>query len=125
MQSHLRLPTQPTCPAAQSSPPDTTAQQHPSFSPPVFAALAARLKRAPYTLMPAEILQIFNHVPRNRAELVMVVEEGEDRYPEEVLEGMLELIEDVLVRGKELPTLGGQTRRRGGKKGGVTGKARR
>ena len=98
MQTYLCQPGQPTCPNPAQQDSSNGDPQHPSFSPEVFVTLASQLKREPFKLLHAEILQIFNIVPRNRMELVMIVEEGEDRYNDEVLEQMLQLIEDVLVR---------------------------
>lgn len=52
--------------------------------------------------MESEMVQVFNHVPRSREELVMVLEDAEERFGEEVLDEMLGAIGDVLVHGKGL-----------------------
>ena len=52
--------------------------------------------------MESEVVQIFNHVPRNREDMVMVLEDAEERFEEEVLDEMVKVIGDVLVHGKGL-----------------------
>ena len=66
-------------------------------------------------------MQIFNHVPRNREELGMLLEDAEERFEEEVLDEMVTVIGDVLVHGKGLDDVGvleegesGSERRRSG-----------
>jgi hypothetical protein len=54
-------------------------------------ALAETL-RVKYKLLPAEINQLLSHPPKTRTELVLVVEEGEERFDEDVLDEMISLI---------------------------------
>jgi len=56
--------------------------------------------------MESEVLQIFNHVPRNTEELGMLLEDVEERFEEDVLDEMLRVIGDVLVHGKGLDDVG-------------------
>ena len=56
--------------------------------------------------MESELVQIFNHVPRNREELGMLLEDAEERFEEEVLDEMVTVIGDVLVHGKGLDDVG-------------------
>lgn len=52
--------------------------------------------------MESEVVQIFNHVPRNREELEMLLEDVEERFGEDVLDEMVTVIGNVLVHGKGL-----------------------
>ena len=56
--------------------------------------------------MESELVHIFNHVPRNREELGMLLEDAEERFEEEVLDEMVTVIRDVLVHGKGLDDVG-------------------
>jgi len=56
--------------------------------------------------MESEVMQIFNHVPRNREELGMLLEDFEERFGEEELDEMVKVIADVLVHGKGLDDVG-------------------
>jgi hypothetical protein len=72
----------------------------------VFVVLTRILKGRKYGLMESEVMQIFNQVPRDREELVMVLEDAEERFKEEVLDEMVGVIGDVLVHGKGLDDVG-------------------
>ncbi|KAF2399442.1 hypothetical protein EJ06DRAFT_582767 [Trichodelitschia bisporula] len=109
VKSILTIPTQPTCPV-DTAPLVTEAQKAaaPTFrSERVFAALARRLRAKPFSLLPAEILQVFNHVPRSRTELTMIVQEGEERFAEEVLDQCLDVIREIMVEGRGLDVVNG------------------
>jgi hypothetical protein len=68
----------------------------------VFVVLTRILKGKRYGLMESEVVQIFNHVPRSREDLVMLLEDAEERFEEEVLDEMVKVIGDVLVHGMGL-----------------------
>lgn len=70
--------------------------------PRVFVVLTRILKGKRYGLMESEVVQIFNHVPRNREELEMLLEDVEERFGEDVLDEMVTVIGNVLVHGKGL-----------------------
>jgi hypothetical protein len=84
-----------------SATPSTTV---PSISMPL-VSLAETL-RVKYKLLPAEINQLLSHPPKTRTELVLVVEEGEERFDERVLDEMIALI----ALGIESCQAGGQIR---------------
>jgi hypothetical protein len=100
----LNLHTQPT-----SSAPSSSQQPLARFlvsDPRVFVVLTRILKGKRYGLMESEVVQIFNHVPRCREDLVMVLEDAEERFEEVVLDDMVKVIGDVLVHGKGLDDVG-------------------
>jgi hypothetical protein len=50
--------------------------------------------RNKYGLLPAEITMLISRPPTTRTELCMVVEEGEERYDESVLDEMVALVQE-------------------------------
>ena len=91
----LELPTQPT----------SAATAHPNLllsDPRVFVALPRRLRGPKFRLLQSEVLQIFDHVPRDRDKLAMLLEDAEQRFSEEELDEMVRIIDDVLVKGEGL-----------------------
>jgi len=52
-------------------------------------------------LLSTEIAGIINQIPRTSIELCLIVEEGEERFKEEELEEMVELVKKYLVEGVE------------------------
>jgi DNA-directed RNA polymerase subunit F len=69
-----------------------------NFTPETINELTIALKAKPYKLLAAEILQILNHVPRNTTELSMLLEEAEERFPEEKLEAIVGIIDKILAK---------------------------
>lgn len=65
------------------------------FSDRNFSGLATQLRQKKFGLLPAEILQIMNHLPTNHSELTMIVEETDLRFPDK--EGQAILDELLLV----------------------------
>jgi hypothetical protein len=80
--SILSLPTQAT----------TTVK----FTPEKIHLLTTTLHAPPFNLLPSEILQILNHVPRRKAEMRMLLEDAEERFDDAALEDMLSAIARTL-----------------------------
>ncbi|KAI1315314.1 hypothetical protein EDD11_000975 [Mortierella claussenii] len=60
----------------------------------------ASLRRAlaPYELMKVELLQILNLRPKSPVELLLIIEEFEERFTMEDCSAMLQIIREVLIR---------------------------
>jgi DNA-directed RNA polymerase subunit F len=54
--------------------------------------ILAETLRVKYNLLPAEINQLISSPPKTRMELTLIVEEGEERFDEEVLDEMLSVL---------------------------------
>ena len=86
--------------------------------PRAFVALPRRLRAPPFRLLQSEVLQIFNHVPRDRDGLALLLEDAEQRFAEVEMDEMLRIIEDVLVKGEGLDEVGPLEEGDGGGKDG-------
>jgi hypothetical protein len=84
--TYFDRPTQPT----------TRPIQRAHFTPVAITALTGKLAAAPYKVLQSELLQILNHVPRDVTELSMLVEDADQRFDEQMLEEMVQLIKATL-----------------------------
>jgi len=76
--------------------PTKRTHQRAHFTPASILNLTKALRAPPYELMQAEILQILNHVPKDTAEVQMLVEDAEQRFDTKTLEDIYELIRSTL-----------------------------
>jgi len=97
LQSHLH--TQVT--SILSLDPITQQRTRQPISNAQISKLASLLANEPYKLLSTEIAGIINQIPRTSIELCLIVEEGEERFKEEELEEMVELVKKYLVEGVE------------------------
>lgn len=68
----------------------------------MFLVLTRKLRGGRFKLLQSEVLQIFNHVPRDREKLGMLLEDAEQRFSEETLDEIVAVVEDVLLYGRGL-----------------------
>jgi hypothetical protein len=99
----LERPSQPTVAVQRPEKPFSKPKRNPLVSDSrVIVALTRKLRGGKFRLLQSEVLQIFNHVPRDREKLSMLLEDAEQRFSEEALDEMVAVIEDVLVHGRGL-----------------------
>lgn len=66
------------------------------FSPEAIHEVTTTLKSSPWKLLPAEILQLLNHVPNTASDMKYFLEDADLRFKEEELGQMVDIIHGAL-----------------------------